>query len=112
MMKKWMGGVLVFYFVILGCAMLGSWRAIPPPGGCEQCHKEPISANWQVAYAPAIISTERGVESWQGPESVLPPEPSPLEQKKITEQQCFRCHKSPNHAHKEYRGNYHHKSLF
>ncbi|MBN1142289.1 MAG: cytochrome C [Deltaproteobacteria bacterium] len=111
-MTKWVTGLLALYAAVLGCAMLGSWRAIPPPGGCDQCHKEQISADWQVAYAPAIISTERGGESWQRPDSVLPPQPSPLEQKKITEQQCFRCHKSPDRAHREYRGNYHHKPLF
>jgi len=101
-------GVLIF----LGCAMLGSWRAIPPPGGCDQCHRKQISNDWTIAYAPAQINDERGLKSWQGEGSVLQPQPSPLEQKKVTEQQCFRCHKSPNRAHKEFRGRYHHKAMF
>ena len=95
--------------LVFGCAMLGSWKAIPPPGGCDQCHVKAISANWQVAYKPVTLTDETGgKEAWQKPESVLPPETSPLEQKKITEQRCFRCHKSPNKAHTEYEGRYHH----
>lgn len=94
--------------LICGCAMFGSWKAIPPPGGCDRCHTKPISANWQVAVTAATITDETGRNPWQKPESVLPPETSPLEQKKITEQRCFRCHKGPDKAHTEYRGRYHH----
>ena len=93
---------------VLGCAMFGTWRTIPPPGGCDRCHTAPISANWEMAYAPAQLSDERDVPRWQRPESVLPPETSPLEERKITEERCFRCHKGPDKAHTEYRGRYHH----
>jgi len=93
---------------LCGCAMFGAWKAIPPPGGCDQCHTKKISANWQVAYTPATIHAETGKEPWQKPESVLPNEPSPLEQRKITEQRCFRCHKTPDKVHAEYKGRYHH----
>lgn len=94
--------------IAFGCAMFGSWKAIPPPGGCDQCHVKQISANWQVSYKPVTLTRETGEEAWQKPESVLPPETSPLEQKKITEQRCFRCHKSPDKIHTEYKGSYHH----
>jgi hypothetical protein len=98
--------------ILFGCAMLGSWRAIPPPGGCDQCHQHQISHDWTIAYTPAQINDERGLKSWQDEKSILPPQPSPLEQKKLTEQPCFRCHKSPDQEHKTYRGRYHHKAFF
>lgn len=93
---------------VAGCAMFGSWKAIPPPGGCDQCHTGQISADWQVAYSPPVLTDETGKNPWQRPESVLPPQSSPLEQKKVTEERCFRCHKGPDKAHTEYRGRYHH----
>jgi len=98
-------------FIVLagvGCTMFHSWKAIPPPGGCDKCHTLKISSDWQLAYRLATIHNETGTNAWQTPESVLPPEPSPLEQKKVTEERCFRCHKSPNRAHVEYKGRYHH----
>ncbi len=94
---------------LAGCAMFGSWRAIPPPGGCDQCHTARISADWQVAYTPVMLTSETGQEPWQRPESLLPPEESPLEQQKISESRCFRCHKGPDRAHIEYVGRYHHR---
>ncbi len=106
-MKRTFWLMLVPAFLI-GCAMFGSWKAIPPPGGCDQCHTQQISADWQIAYAPATIHSETGQEPWQRPESILPAQPSSLEQKKITEERCFRCHKGPDKAHVEYKGRYHH----
>jgi hypothetical protein len=26
------------FALLAGCAMFKSWQAIPPPGGCDQCH--------------------------------------------------------------------------
>jgi len=100
--------VLLGISAIWGCAMFTSWKAIPPPGGCDQCHTKAIGNNWQIAMTTAIVHDETGREPWQRPESMLPPESSPLEQQKITEQRCFRCHKGPNRAHIQYRGRYHH----
>ena len=94
--------------LLSGCAMFGAWKSIPPPGGCNQCHTEKISANWQVAYEPVTLPSETGRYPWQRPTSMLPPPPSPLEQKKVTEERCFRCHKGPNKAHQGYWGRYHH----
>jgi hypothetical protein len=107
MMRTLLISALVFTF-LLGCAMLGSWRAIPPPGGCNQCHEKPINNDWSVTVQAARLTDETGTPSWQKPTSVLPPEPSPLEQQKVTEQRCFRCHKGPNKAHTQYKGRYHH----
>ena len=55
-----------------------------------------------------MLNDETGQNPWQKPESVLPPPTSPLEQKKVTEERCFRCHKGPDKAHAEYKGHYHH----
>ena len=100
--------LLLLVFLITGCAMFKSWQAIPPPGGCDKCHTKKISADWQVAYVPATIHSETGREPWQKPEAILPPETSPLERMKITDERCFRCHKGPDRAHVEYKGRYHH----
>lgn len=94
--------------LLVGCAMFGAWKAIPPPGGCDKCHTQPISANWEVAFSPVALSDETDIPAWQRPESVLPPETSPLDERKITEERCFRCHKGPDKAHTEYKGRYHH----
>jgi len=93
---------------ISGCAMVSAWKTIPPPGGCNQCHVKQISADWVATIAPATINTETGRYSWQMPESTLPPESSPLDERKVQELKCFRCHKGPDKKHIEYSGSYHH----
>lgn len=101
--------VSALFLLILGCGFLGNWKSIPPPGGCEQCHAKQISANWQVAYRPADINDEQDRNRWQRPQALSPVDPpAQLEQTKITEQQCFRCHKGPDRAHMEYKGRFHH----
>lgn len=93
---------------LAGCAMFTAWKAIPPPGGCDQCHTLPISANWEVAYKPVTLSDEGGRYSWHREESILPDPESPLQQQKVTDEPCFRCHRGPNKAHTERLGRYHH----
>jgi hypothetical protein len=96
---------------ISGCAMFTSWKSIPPPGGCDQCHTVSISTNWQVTYKPATVTDERGRMSFQTPEynqTALGGQTSPLEAKKVEELACFDCHKSPTTAHKERKGRFHH----
>jgi len=95
--------------LLLGCAMFTAWKTIPPPGGCDQCHQFEISANWVASYQPVQLNDETGKYSWQKPESVLgKPNAEVLEQQKVTEQRCFRCHKSPDPEHLERQGRYHH----
>lgn len=95
--------------VLSGCAMFSAWKAIPPPGGCDQCHTLPISADWVVVYKEVSLMDETGKYPWQRPEAMLPPpDESPLEQQKVTEERCFRCHKGPNAAHIDRVGRYHH----
>src|SRR5512140_2990361 len=90
-------------FLLSSCAMFTSWRSIPAPGGCEECHKVPISANWQVSFKTATLRDERGGESFQKPESVMPGSQKPassLEKQKVEELACFECHNAPNSSHK------------
>lgn len=97
--------------VISGCTMFTSWKSIPPPGGCDQCHTVPINANWQATYQTASISDERGRLAFQTPEYNQPSlggQKSPLEQKKVEGQACFNCHRTPTLAHKGRKGRFHH----
>jgi hypothetical protein len=94
--------------VIFGCAMMGAWKAIPPPGGCDQCHSLPISANWELRATAVTLADEYGREPWQKETSVLPPETAPIQQQKVEGEPCFRCHKGPSRAHAKRLGRYHH----
>ncbi len=98
-------------FTISGCAMFTSWKSIPPPGGCDQCHTLAISTNWQVYYQVANVADERGRLTFQTPEYNLPVagrQENPLEAKKVEEKACFDCHRSPTPAHRERKGRFHH----
>lgn len=99
-------------FTITGCAMLTAWKSIPPPGGCDQCHTIPISANWQLAYTPPVLSDERNRQYFQTEQHSVTgsgkPESS-LELQKVEELKCFDCHRTPTQDHKERRGRFHHK---
>jgi hypothetical protein len=94
--------------LIFGCAMMGAWKAIPPPGGCDQCHSLPINANWEVRATTVTLADEYGREPWQKETSVLPPETAPIQQQKVEGEPCFRCHKGPSRAHAERLGRFHH----
>ncbi len=98
-------------FTISGCTMFTSWKSIPPPGGCDQCHTVSISTNWQATYQAASVSDERGRLNFQTPEYNQPSlggKESPMDAKKVEEKACFDCHKTPSPAHKERRGRFHH----
>lgn len=102
-----LGGVLG----LSGCTMFNAWKSIPPPGGCDQCHNVAISTNWQIMYQAANVADERGRQSFQTPEYNLAlkgKQQSPLEEKMVEEMACFDCHKSPNSAHRERKGRFHH----
>jgi hypothetical protein len=101
----------VLVFSISGCAMFTSWKSIPPPGGCDQCHTVEISANWKVSYQAADVADERGRLAFQTPERNQPAlgrQENPLEAKKVEEKACFDCHRSPNSQHRERKGRFHH----
>ncbi len=103
---------ILIMFLICGCAMFTAWKAIPPPGGCDQCHTVPINSKWTMAYKAPILSDERNRDYFQRPEYTMPPSARPssqLETRKVEDQKCFACHKAPDAAHKERMGRYHHK---
>ena len=94
-----------------GCAMFTAWKNIPPPGGCDQCHTVQIGYNWQVTYKAPHLTDERDKLYFQTEQGTMPQGPKPasaLELRKMEEQPCFDCHKSPNAQHKERKGRYHH----
>ncbi len=98
-------------YTLSACAMFTAWRSIPAPGGCEECHKVPISANWQVSYKPATLTDETGRVSFQTPESLITKSERPItghEKQKVEQSSCFECHNSPDASHKEMKGKFHH----
>jgi len=93
------------------CTMLTAWRSIPAPGGCEDCHKVPISANWQVSIKSVGLTDERGGLSFQQPDSLMMRTEKPassIEKQKLEGLACFECHNSPDTQHKQMKGRFHH----
>ncbi len=92
--------------------MFTAWKAIPPPGGCDQCHTVPISENWTISYRPVDLTDETGKLSFQTEKGSMPATGnkgmSSLDLRKTQDLKCFECHKSPNKAHLERAGRYHH----
>ncbi len=111
-MKNWVFFAAVIGLVLLaGCTMFKSWQAIPPPGGCDQCHTQPVSENWSVAYQAPILNDERNHLYFQTGQYSMPDTSRPtsaLETRKVEEVKCFACHNAPNMAHKERTGRFHH----
>lgn len=93
------------------CTMMKAWRSIPVPGGCEECHKVPISTNWQVSIKPVGLNDERGGLSFQQPDSLMMRIDKPassIEKQKIEGLACFDCHNAPDSQHKKMKGKFHH----
>lgn len=108
---------LNFLALILGfgsltaCTMFTAWRSIPPPGGCEECHKVQITSNWQLSYKPSTLSDERGNLSFQTEAATMPRLDKPatsVDRQKMEELSCFQCHNAPDPSHKPLRGKFHH----
>ena len=110
-MKYTLLALTTLVFAIGGCAMFSTWKSIPAPGGCDQCHILEISTNWQVSYQGANVADERGRLSFQTPEynqRVPARQENPLEARKVEEKACFDCHKSPTPQHRDRKGRFHH----
>jgi len=98
-------------FLLSSCRMFTAWRTIPAPDGCAECHKVPISTNWQIAYKPVTLNDEKGGASFQSPQSLQPRVDKPssqFEKQKVEGLACFECHNSPDSRHKTMKGNFHH----
>lgn len=110
-MNRLFAAIIPLAAALSGCAMFGAWKAIPPPGGCDQCHTVAISANWKVAYRPVELSDERNRLAFQTEGQTMPPGDRPasqMEERKLEELRCFACHKSPSPAHTGRMGRFHH----
>lgn len=96
--------------LLTGCTMFGAWKAIPPPGGCDQCHSVPINSRWSVTYKAAALSRSDNAEVFQTPEYTMRDDrpTSPMEIQKLEEAKCFDCHKEPSPAHRQRKGRFHH----
>jgi hypothetical protein len=104
--------ILILCGFLCSCAMLRAWKSIPPPGGCDQCHTVPISANWQVVYKAPTLNDERDRLSFQTEQYNMPQKGKPassLELRKEQDELCFDCHKLPDAKHMERKGRYHHQ---
>lgn len=110
-----------------GCLLGHLSKDIPPPGGCDQCHREKIAADWVVEVSPVPLAKDGGLpgdrqvlfrELRQAPvhrevpskklevfAASAPPEAIGDEETGI---QCFVCHRSPGPPHEKLRGRFPH----
>lgn len=110
-----------------GCLLGHVTREIPPPGGCDQCHRYTIAGRWEVSIAPAALGREGGVP--EDTDIVLRElRDMPLHREVPARRlqvfaatapreamgdpetgiQCFVCHRSPGPPHQELRGTFPH----
>jgi hypothetical protein len=119
--------VLVVLGVVAGCALEHVRKDIPPPGGCDACHRHKISSGWEIGITPVRLGRAGGIP--EGVDIVLgdlrqfpyhrevpakrlavyaaaaSPEVIGNEESGI---QCFVCHRSPDPPHEEVRGRFPH----
>ncbi|MDW7709482.1 MAG: hypothetical protein SCH98_03330 [Deferrisomatales bacterium] len=113
--------------VAYGCLLRHVTKEIPPPGGCDQCHRYTIAGRWEVSLAPVPLGREGGIpedtdiilrELRDAPvhravptrrlevfAAAAPPEAVGDAETGI---QCFVCHRSPGPPHRELRGTFPH----
>ena len=111
-MKNWLCFAVGSSFVLIaGCTMFKTWQAVPPPGGCDQCHTQPMGKNWFATYQAPILNDEKNRLYFQTGQYTMPNTSKPLsslEVRKVEEVKCFDCHNAPNRAHKGRTGRFHH----
>jgi len=111
MKKLILSGCAAVFLFMVGCAMLTAWKAIPPPGGCNECHTVPINNNWHVAYQAPVLSDEKNRPYFQREGYNMPAVEKPsssLQVRKGTDENCFECHRAPTPSHKGRMGRFHH----
>ena len=110
-MKKLIFLLFIGAYPLTACTMFTAWRAIPAPGGCDECHKVPISSNWQLSYKPVALTGDQSRPSFQTEAVTMPNLDKPgsrVNLQKVEELSCFECHNSPDSSHKQLKGKFHH----
>lgn len=112
-------------FIAAGCITSHVTREIPPPGGCDRCHRQKIAGNWEVAVVPVMQGRAGGTVE---PSDIIlrdlqaipyhkevptkklsvyaasaPPEAIGGDETGI---QCFICHRTPSPPHEQLRGHH------
>lgn len=113
--------------LVAGCLARHLAMDIPPPGGCDECHRGKIAGNWEVGVAPVELGKAGGIpegrdivmrELRQVPfhrevpakrlEVFAASAPPEVIGSKETGIQCFVCHRSPGPPHEKLRGRFPH----
>jgi len=121
------GALAVSLLAFAGCLARHMVMEIPPPGGCDACHRQKIASGWEIAIAPVQLGREGGVPD--GTDIVLRelqrvPYHKEVPSKRLsvfaasvkpeavgdqeTGVQCFVCHTSPDPPHEKLRGQFPH----
>ncbi|GAB4265631.1 MAG: cytochrome c [Deferrisomatales bacterium] len=120
--------LVVVWVVALAASacVLGHVRKdIPPPGGCDRCHRHKISGNWEVVVSPVQFGREGGIPEDQDivlrelrripyhkevPAKRLTVFAAAASREVIGDEetgiQCFVCHRSPGPPHEKARGTF------
>ncbi len=112
---------------LAGCVTEHVRMEIPPPGGCDQCHRIRIASGWEVALSPVALGKTGGApvaRDVQLRELQTIPVHSRVPAQRLevyaasappstvgdseTGIQCFVCHVSPGPPHETLRGTFRH----
>ncbi|MHB8763388.1 MAG: hypothetical protein ACYDA8_03465 [Deferrisomatales bacterium] len=112
---------------VAGCVAGHLKKDIPPPGGCDQCHLQKITSDWQVTVTPVQLGREGGLPEDRDVvlaglrrvpfhrevasrrlEVFAEAAPKEVVGDPETGIQCFVCHRSPGPPHEALRGRFHH----
>ncbi len=113
--------------LLAGCLVGHLRKEIPPPGGCDQCHRLKIAGDWEVAITPVQLGREGGIPEDRDivlreirqipyhekvPASRLEVFAARAAPEKVgnaeTGIQCFVCHRSPGPPHERVRATFPH----
>ena len=112
---------------LAGCLARHMVMEIPPPGGCDACHRQKIASGWEITIAPVRLEREGGIPPdadvvlrelqrvpyhKEVPSKRLSVFAASIEPEAVGDQetgvQCFVCHHSPDPPHEKLRGQFPH----
>ncbi len=127
MQVRWTVASLLIAPLAMSCVLTHVTKDIPPPGGCDGCHRAKISSNWEVGLAPVTIGEDGRPPEQQDrvmrelrelpyhervPDRRLEVFAAAVTPELVGEAetgiQCFVCHRSPEAPHQGMRGSFHH----